>query len=76
LETKPTAKALKALPTPRTRGAIRTRRAILQYSNTPTLRSPGFEDEDEDDDENEAPHEPVGFTAKRLYTIAQGFSPG
>jgi len=27
-------------------------RAILQYSDTPTLRSPEFEDED--DDENEA----------------------
>jgi hypothetical protein len=39
--------------------------AVLQHSNTPSLRSPGFEDEDEDDDdeedenedENEAPDE-------------------
>jgi hypothetical protein len=28
---------------------------ILQYSKTPSLRSPGFEDDDED--ENEAPHD-------------------
>jgi hypothetical protein len=27
----------------------------LHYSNTPSLRSPGFEDEDDDEDENEAP---------------------
>ena len=33
--------------------------AVLQHSNTPSLRVAGFEDEDEDDDEdeNEAPHE-------------------
>ena len=28
---------------------------MLRYSSTPTLRSPGFEDEDDDEDENEAP---------------------
>jgi hypothetical protein len=28
--------------------------AILQYSKTPSLRSPEFEDEDDDEDENEA----------------------
>jgi hypothetical protein len=29
---------------------------LAQYSNTPTLRAAGFEDEDDDDeDENEAP---------------------
>jgi hypothetical protein len=28
--------------------------AILQYSNTPSLRATGFEDEDDDEDENEA----------------------
>jgi len=31
--------------------------AILQYSKTPSLRSPEIEDEDDDEDENEAPHE-------------------
>ena len=47
--------ALKALPTPRTRGAIPKIRntPILRYSKTPLLRSPGFEDEDDDEDENE-----------------------
>ena len=31
--------------------------AVLQYSNTPSLRGAGFEDEDDDEDENEAPCE-------------------
>jgi hypothetical protein len=31
--------------------------AVLQHSNTPTLRAAGFEDEDDDEDENEAPCE-------------------
>jgi hypothetical protein len=31
--------------------------AVLQHSNTPSLRVAGFEDEDDDEDENEAPHE-------------------
>jgi hypothetical protein len=31
--------------------------AILQYSKTPSLRSPEIEDEGDDEDENEAPHE-------------------
>ena len=31
--------------------------AVLQYSNTPSLRAAGFEDEDDDEDENEAPGE-------------------
>jgi hypothetical protein len=30
---------------------------LAQYSNTPSLRVAGFEDEDEDDDEDEAPGE-------------------
>jgi hypothetical protein len=30
---------------------------LAQYSNTPTLRAAGFEDEDDDEDENEAPCE-------------------
>ena len=30
---------------------------LAQYSNTPSLRVAGFEDEDDDKDENEAPHE-------------------
>jgi hypothetical protein len=30
---------------------------LAQYSNTPSLRVTGFEDEDDDEDENEAPHE-------------------
>jgi len=37
---------------------------LAQYSNTPSLRVAGFEDEDEDDDEdeNEAPHEASSST--------------
>jgi hypothetical protein len=31
--------------------------AVLQYSNIPSLRAAGFEDEDDDEDENEAPCE-------------------
>jgi len=31
--------------------------AVLQHSDTPSLRVPGFEDEDDDEDENEAPYE-------------------
>ena len=31
--------------------------AILQYSKTPSLRPPGFEDEDDDEDENENENE-------------------
>jgi hypothetical protein len=40
---------LKVTPTPRTRGAIPTmcNTPILRYSSTPSLRLPGFEDEDE-----------------------------
>jgi len=30
--------------------------ALLQHSNTPSLRVAEFEDEDDDEDENEAPH--------------------
>jgi hypothetical protein len=33
---------------------------LAQYSNTPSLRVAGFEDEDDDEDENEAPHEKFG----------------
>jgi len=47
--------ALKA-PAARYAGAIRTKRntSILP---TPSIRVPGFEDEDDDEDEYEAPHE-------------------
>jgi len=31
--------------------------AVLHYSNTPSLRAAGFEDEDDDEDEDEAPCE-------------------
>jgi hypothetical protein len=31
--------------------------AVLQHSNTPSLRAAGFEDEDDDEDENEGPGE-------------------
>ena len=31
-----------------------------QYSSTPSLRSPGFEDEDEDEDDDEAPCKEIG----------------
>ena len=48
--------APKAPPTPRTRSSERERATpILHHSSTPSLRVPGFEDDDED--ENEAPHE-------------------
>ena len=56
-----------------------------QYSDTPTLRSPGFEDEDEDDDEdedeNKAPRiapAPGRFTAflATLLAISRGWVPG
>jgi hypothetical protein len=40
---------------PRGRGA---QFQLAQYSNTPSLRVAGFEDDD-DEDENEAPHEKV-----------------
>ena len=30
---------------------------LAQYSNTPSLRAAGFEDDDDDEDENEAPCE-------------------
>jgi hypothetical protein len=39
---------------------------LAQYSNTPSLRVPGFEDEDDDEDENEAPRE------RRQKKIASG----
>ena len=46
--------ALKALSTPR--GGVQFPiGAVLQHSNTPSLRVAGFEDEDDDEDENEAP---------------------
>jgi hypothetical protein len=48
---------LKALATPRTRGAIPNCRST-PYSNTPSLRVTGFEDQDED--ENEAPEVSFG----------------
>jgi hypothetical protein len=36
--------------------------AVLQYSNTPSLRAAGFEDEDDDEDENETPGAGVSRT--------------
>jgi len=44
-------------PKPRVRGVQFQIGAVLQHSNTPSLRVAGFEDEDDDEDENEAPHE-------------------
>jgi hypothetical protein len=44
-------------PQPRGRGVQFGLGAVLQYSNTPSLRAAGFEDEDDDEDENEAPCE-------------------
>ena len=43
-------------PQPRGREAQFRLGALLQHSRTPSLRVPGFEDED--DDENEAPSPP------------------
>jgi hypothetical protein len=54
--------AQKAPPTPRTRVQFR-QCAILQYSKTPSLRSPGFEDEDE------APHETGEAGIRTLGTL-------
>jgi hypothetical protein len=45
-------------PEPATRAQFRLG-AVLQHSNTPSLRAAGFEDEDDDDDEDEAPGEMV-----------------
>jgi hypothetical protein len=49
--------------------------AILQYSKTPSLRSPGFEDDDDDDDEdeNEAPQEwrPTGLWLEAYTSFKQ-----
>src|SRR5580700_8569420 len=42
---------------PRGRGVQFQIAAVLQPSNTPSLRVAEFEDEDDDEDENEAPHE-------------------
>jgi hypothetical protein len=42
-------------PQPRGRGVQFGLGAVLQCSNTPSLRAAGFEDEDDDEDENEAP---------------------
>ena len=44
-------------PQPRGRGVQFGLGAVLQDSNTPSLRAAGFEDEDDDEDENEAPCE-------------------
>ena len=40
---------------------------MAQYSNTPSLRVAGFEDEDEDDDENEAPGERLRLFSWLLF---------
>ena len=44
---------------------------IAQYSNTPSLRVAGFEDEDDDEDENDAPHEwhQIGARSGRRVTV-------
>jgi hypothetical protein len=42
---------------PRGRGVQFGSGAVLQHSQTPSLRAAGFEDEDDDEDENEAPGE-------------------
>jgi hypothetical protein len=48
---------------------------LAQYSNTPSLRVAGFEDEDddEDEDEDEAPHEQESGTA--LWSSAAQVNP-
>jgi hypothetical protein len=53
--------------------------AVLQHSNTPSLRVAGFEDEDDDEDENEAPHErhQIGFCLVALvHYFPQRIAPG
>jgi hypothetical protein len=40
---------------------------LAQYSNTPSLRGAGFEDEDDDEDENEAPHELYALVHERTF---------
>jgi hypothetical protein len=53
-------------PQPRGRGVQFGLGAVLQYSNTPSLRAAGFEDEDDDEDENEAPCEGGTFIDRHL----------
>jgi small multidrug resistance family-3 protein len=42
---------------------------LAQYSNTPSLRAAGFEDEDDDEDENEAPCGPIRPTGPIHATL-------
>jgi hypothetical protein len=64
-------------PQPRGRGVQFGLGAVLQYSNTPSLRAAGFEDEDDDEDENEAPCEGVPFWGRYpgLKPRAESFHP-
>src|SRR5260370_25873806 len=64
-----------AAPTPRTGGAIRTWRStpILQYSNTPSLRAAGFEDEDENEAPCEGSRDLDGYQG--LKPLAESFHP-
>jgi hypothetical protein len=59
------------------RGAIPTVRntPILQYSKTPSLRSPGFEDDDDDEDENEAPQDEALGWCQHVTTIEHSAVP-
>jgi hypothetical protein len=48
---------------------------LAQYSNTPTFRAAGFEDEDDDEDENEARLlEGSRFVRLQFYKLITGCS--
>jgi len=55
---------------PRGRGVQFRIGAVLQHSNTPSLRVAGFEDEDDDEDENEAP--PACSTTQKSVVMRYG----
>jgi hypothetical protein len=44
--------------------------AVLQHSNTPTLRAAGFEDEDDDEDEDEHSLPGVAFSLAAGSSVA------
>jgi hypothetical protein len=50
---------------------------LAQYSNTPSLRAAGLEDEDDDEDENEAPGGQVAFciSVQGLKPLAESCHP-
>jgi drug/metabolite transporter (DMT)-like permease len=58
----------------RDRGVQFGPKAVLQYSDTPSLRSQGIEDEDDDEYENEAHHELEGWIFTSLGVLCFSLS--